>query len=241
MNTKKYLLKLMDNYNLNNLEKNEIIEIIYPIIVHPEFQKRLTKEFMHHGEITLGEHIIKDTIKTYLLCKKYNKKRKNKVNIELALKISMLHDLYTSPWQNSKERTKFFHKHGFRHPIEAVINAAFWFPEYFKNKKDTEIIIDGIIHHMYPLPVTSIKSDEINKIELHNLDIFLKLDKDIRENILKSIKRKRIYGISFSRSLYKEGRIMSKADKKVALSEIKNFSSAKALLTGKNKKIKKGK
>jgi hypothetical protein len=150
----------------------------------------------------------------------------------------MLHDLYTLPWQNSNKYTKFFHKHGFRHPIEASINAAYWFPEYFKNKKNAEIIIDGIIHHMFPLPVSSIKDDKIENIEIENYDLFLKLDDDIRKIILKSIQRKRLSSISLTRSLYKEGRIMSKADKRVALGEIKNFSSAKALLTGKNKKIK---
>lgn len=227
---------LMDSFNLNINEKNELYNIIYPIFIHPEFQKRMTKEYMHHGTITLGEHIIKDTITTYILCKKKCKKRM--INLDLALKISMMHDLYTFPWQNSKKKNSFFYKHGFRHPVEACINATYWFPEYFKDIKSAEIIIDGIMHHMFPLPVSSVKNDELDKIELPNFDNFLKLDKDIQYIIIESMKRKRIACISFSRSLYYEGRIMSKADKKVALSEIKNFSSAKALLTGKNKKIK---
>ena len=42
-------------------------------------------------------------------------------------------------------------KHGFVHPIEAVVNAITWFPQYFKTKEKTVIIIDGIIHHMFPL------------------------------------------------------------------------------------------
>ena len=238
MKNKKELLKIMDSYNLNDLEKEELLSVIYPIICHPEFQRRLTNEYMHHGTITLGEHIIKDTIITYILCKKNNKKNNN-INIRLSLLISMFHDLYTFPWQNSNIKNKFFHKHGFRHPVEACINAIYWFPDYFEND-DAKVIIDGIIHHMFPLPVSSLKNDDISKIEINNYNLYLKLDKRYQGLILESMQRKRLFGISFTRSLYKEGRIMSKADKKIALSEIKNISSAKALLTGKNKKIKKG-
>ena len=240
MKYQKEIYSYFEKYNLSNNEKNELFNIIYPIFMHPEFQKRMESEFMHHGTVTLGEHILKDTVLTYMLCKKYMVKKKRKINIIAAIKISMLHDLYTYPWQNSKRHTKFSHKHGFRHPIEAAINAAYWFPEYFKNKHDAEIIIDGIIHHMFPLPVTYVKNNEIGEMELNNYEMYKTLPNDIKNIILKSIKRKHLGVFSFTRSLYNEGRIMSKADKKVAISEIKNFSSAKALLTGKNKKIKNG-
>lgn len=238
MKNQKELLKLVNNYNLADFEKKEIFDIIYPIYMHKEFQKRLTNEFLHHDKTTLGEHIIKDTIETYLLCKKYNLKKKKKVDTSLAMKISMLHDLYTYPWQNSNIKNKFSNKHGFRHPIEAAINSAYWFPEYFENEKEAEIIIDGIIHHMFPLPVSSSKNGKIESLEINNYDMFLKLPNNIKSIIIKSIKRKRFSLLSFTRSLYYEGRIMSKADKKIAIREIKNFSSAKALITGKNKKIK---
>ena len=238
MKYQKEINEFFDKYNLSNDEKKELISIIYPIFSHLEFQRRMCDEFMHHGTVTLGEHILKDTILTYKLCKKYIKKKE--INIPLSIKISMLHDLYTSPWQNSNSHTKFFHKHGFRHPIEAAINAAYWFPEFFINENEAEIIIDGIIRHMFPLPVSSCKNEKIEKLEINNYDLFLKLPINIKNIIIKSIKRKRFISLSFTRSLYKEGRVMSKADKKIALSEIKNFSSAKALLTGKNKKIKKG-
>ena len=74
MNYQKEIYKLMDTYKLNTVEKEKLFKIMYPILNHLEFKRRMTKEFMHHGTITLGEHIIKDTIKTYLLCKKYNEK-----------------------------------------------------------------------------------------------------------------------------------------------------------------------
>ena len=41
-------------------------------------------------------------------------------------------------------------KHGFIHPIEAVVNAITWFPNIFLDEHDSLMIIDGIIHHMYP-------------------------------------------------------------------------------------------
>ena len=44
-----------------------MIEIIY---IHDEFQRRMTSEFKHHGEITLGAHILEDTVVNYLLSKK---------------------------------------------------------------------------------------------------------------------------------------------------------------------------
>ena len=229
--------EIIKQYDLDDCEKEYLINLIYPIYCHMEFQKRLTDEYLHHGDITLGEHILKDTIKTYFLCQRKNKK-KNKVDTSLSIKISMLHDLYTSPWQNSDYKTKFFHRHGFRHPVEAAINAAYWFPAYFNDKDDARIIIDGIIHHMFPLPVSSTKMD-IKSLEIRNYDLFIKLDKSIQNEILDSIKRKSIKDISITRSKYKEGRIMSRADKMMALREIKDFSSAKSLITGTNKKIKK--
>ena len=221
-------------YSLDKEDKDYLSKIMLPIFRHEEFQKRLTNTYLHHGTITLGEHIIKDTIMTYFLSKRYHRKE---INLDLALKISMLHDLYTNPWQNSNEHPKFFHKHGFRHPIEACINAAYWFPDYFKDLDDAKIIIDGILHHMFPLPVSSMKKHDIVSTEINNYDKYIELNESIKDIIYQSLTRKKLLAISFSRSIYPEGRIMSKADKKVALSEIKDLSSARALLTGKNKKI----
>ncbi len=221
--------------NRNNIDKNDLEYIIKPIYSHKEFQRRLTKEFMHHSDITLGEHILEDTIMTYKKCKK----RKD-VNIELAIKISMLHDLYTVHWQNNKEnnKDKFFNKHGFTHPLEAVINSITWYPELFKDKHDSEIIIDGIIHHMYPLPVR-VFDPTSNSMELNNYELVKDIDKELIDMIVKSTNRGRVGNISIARSKYKEGRIMSSCDKKVSIKQIKNVSSAKSLITGNNNSIKK--
>ena len=231
---------LYNKYHLTMEDKKFLNKIILPIINNPKFQERMTSNFLHHSDITLGEHILEDSIVTYLLSKKYINKHKNtNYRLDLAVIIALLHDLYTIPWQNNKEASvhHFFSKHGFRHPIEAVINSLNWYPELF-NSTDKEIIIDGIVHHMYPLPVRVINENKIDKLELKNYDNYHKLSNENKELLIKSSKRKKIGVISFSKSKYMEGRIMSKADKKVSRKQIKNLSSAKALLTGHNKKIK---
>ena len=90
------LFNLMKKYKLANKEIEEILKIINSIYLHEEFQRRMTSEFLHHDKITLGEHIIEDTIVTYLLSKKHIDTPD--FNLDIALKTSMLHDLYTLPW-----------------------------------------------------------------------------------------------------------------------------------------------
>ena len=226
-------------YSLSSKDKDELLNIIYPIIEHKEFKRRLTNEFLHHSDVTLGEHIIEDATVTYLLCKKKNRK-KSKVNVHLAVIIAMFHDLYTIPWQNNKKNTKvkrFSNKHGFRHPIEAVINSYTWYPQYFVDYNDAKVIIDGIIHHMFPLPVTVLSLKSENVCELRNFELFEKIPINLKTEMINSSKRKKIFNLSFTRSKYIEGRIMSKADKKVSFRQIKNLNSATALLTGHNKSI----
>ena len=236
----KKLFNILKKYNFDQEEKNKLLDIIYPIFNHEEFQRRMTIEFLHHGDITLGEHIIEDAVLTYVLSKKYEKKNK-KINIILAVRIAMLHDLYTLPWQNNeKAKTKkFFTKHGFRHPIEAAINAINWYPELFKDPEEAQILIDGIVHHMYPLPVISFKNSYENTIELKNFELLESISLEYKLMLIKSSNRAKIGNISISRSLYIEGRIMAQADKKVSMRQIKNFSSATALVTGHNRSLKK--
>ena len=63
----------MNKYNLNEKSKGELMSIIRPIFNHPEFQKRMKAPFFHHGEISLGEHILEDTILTYKYIKNKTK------------------------------------------------------------------------------------------------------------------------------------------------------------------------
>lgn len=227
--------RLFSKYHLDYDDQEYMKSMFVNIINHNEFQKRLTNEFLHHSNITLGEHILEDSIVTYLLAKK-----KNNVRIDLTVKIALLHDLYTIPWQNNSDAKvkHFYNKHGFRHPIEAIINAITWYSDIFENKGDAIIIIDGILHHMFPLPVRILSYQNINNVELKNIENFNKLPKDYKDMIIKSLNRKKIGPFSFSRSKYSEGKIMSLADKKVSSGQIKNISSAFALLTGHNKSIK---
>ena len=239
MKNNEILNSMFKKYQLNNDEMIELKTIINPIFFHDEFQRRMTEEFYHHGTITLGEHILEDAILTYKLSKKYmNRHPNSNYHLDLAVKIAMLHDLYTYPWQNRNIKVKFFNKHGFRHPIEAVINSIIWFPSLFYNQNEANILIDGIIHHMFPLPVRSCQDNLIQNMEIEDNSLFNQISDDNKKIILNSLKRKKIGPVSISKSLYKEGKIMSKADKKVSLHQIKDFSSAKALLTGHNKKIK---
>ena len=222
---------LFDKYHFSDEDREFVLSIISDIYNHSEFQKRMSSEFLHHGNITLGRHILEDTIKTYMLSRKYISE--DSFDLSIALKISMLHDLYTLPWQNNDENraNHFFHYHGFRHPVEAVINAINWFPELFNDENDSKKIIDGIIHHMYPLPVSKIKNFDSNHIELKNYELVSNLSSKQKELLIWSCKR-------FRRSKYLEGRIVSRADKIISIRQIKDYQSAKALITGKNKKIK---
>ena len=71
MDPYKVLESLGHHYNLTLSDIKKIDKIIEPIYKHKEFKRRLTKEFLHHSDITLGEHILADTIVTYKLCKKF--------------------------------------------------------------------------------------------------------------------------------------------------------------------------
>ena len=225
--------KLLDENNLSYDEKIFFLTIINNIYSHPEFQKRLdNKIYPHHSTISLGNHILSDAIVAYKLglSSKYGP-----LNLKLIILIAMFHDLYELPWQNSgiiKSRTQ--NRHGFTHPIEAAINAITWFPEYFQNEDEAIILIDGIIHHMYPFPVRSLK-EGFHEAELNNLEKINNLPINLKNIIINSSSRKTIFRVSFSKSRYNEGRIVSKADKIVALRKEKpNFNSYRASITGKN-------
>ncbi len=229
--------KIYNKYHLTEEEKREIDIIIKDIYSHTEFIKRCEKPFYHHDRVTLGQHIIEDAIMTYILSRKY--KNKNNYDISIALKIAMFHDLYTEPWQNNGYNTKFLNKHGFRHPLEAVINVINWYPQYFKNERESRKIIDGILHHMYPLPVDRF-NDTNNNAELINYDLIENLTDEQKRILYLSTSRGKIGLVSLSKSKYLEGRVMSRADKKVSLGNYKGskVGSIISLLNGKNKHLK---
>ncbi len=213
--------------------------MIHNIFIHDEFQRRISPEFLHHDKITLGEHILADTIVTYLLSQKV---KKPGYDYKTALKVYMVHDLYVYPWQNNPNPidTHFCNKHGFRHPLKAILNAISWFPEEFSDEKTKKKLIDGVIHHMFPLPVRKFTLSENNDMELANFEIIEQLDDDTKNQLETLKSRKSIGPYSIYPSLYKEGQIMSNADKIVSFSNFKNSNifAISALLTGKNNNIK---
>ena len=225
------MIDIIDKY-LNNEEKEEFLKIVKNIIEHKEFKIRNTKPFMHHGKITLSSHIIEVSVLSY------KEAKKKKADVFLTVIIALMHDMYSIPWQNnSKSKVKHFcNKHGFRHPIEAVINSINWFPDYFKDDNKSYIIIDSIIHHMYHLGVR-VFDKNIDNLELKNNKELLNIDKKYIDMMIKSTSRGKIFNFSISRPSFIEGRIVSKCDKKVSFSQIKSFHNLIALLTGKNKSI----
>lgn len=206
-----YLAKIIticEKYKLTAEDGKVIWEIIAPIYIHVEFQKRLTAPYYHHNKITIGEHILGDTILTYKIAKK---KKLSNEKLKRSLIIAMFHDLYVKPWMERNPKNHLIDYHAFTHPLEAVVNALKWFPEYFQNEEDALIIIDGIIHHMFPLPVRAYSP---LKWEIHNQKIFDELQDKDKALIALALKNHIGKKLTWRRSLYIEGRIVAKADKK---------------------------
>lgn len=233
------LFNLCKRHQLTDAQKQDLLSHIHHIFIHDEFQRRMSPEFFHHDEITLGEHILEDTIVTYLLSQKI---KESDYDYKTALKISMMHDLYGYPWQNNPHPidTHFCNKHGFRHPIEAILNAIKWFPEEFTDEKTTEKLIDGVIHHMFPFPVRKFTLSEKNDMEIANFEIIKQLNDSTKKQLEILGSRKSVGPYSICPSLYKEGKVMSNADKIVSFSNFKNsnISAISSLITGNNKNIK---
>ena len=231
INTLNYL---MDRYKLTIEEKDELFNMIKDIFYHDEFQKRMTEEYKHHDKLILGYHLLEDTVVTYLLSKRHIKD--NNFDLNIALNISMLHDLYTIPWQNKQKSLNFWNQHAFRHPIESVINSSIWYPELFESKKDAEKIIDGIVHHMYPVPVLRFNNDRENSLELKNFKKIPLVNK-INLNLLQSSSNIGLMGnLSLKKSSFKEGRVVALVDKYVSLNNF-DLNSLSALITGYNKNL----
>jgi len=126
---------------------NEWYEIAYPIITHPEFQRR--KTYKHHGEISVYDHVIRVSIYSYILAKKRG------LDYKSALIAGLLHDFYETPWMEIKKREPLFKKHGFTHARNALNNARKYFPEYMN-----PIVENAILRHMFPLNITPPKYRE---------------------------------------------------------------------------------
>ena len=246
MDSYKEVQEILKKYKFKKNEEAEFWEIIYPIFWSESFQERMTDKFPHHDDTSLGHHIVADAAVTYKISHMPVYKKMN-VDISLAVIIAMFHDLYTLSWQNNPDNFQkySYNAHGYRHPLEATVNAISWFPEYFKDQVQAEKLIDGIIHHMYPFPVRRIDNGEI---ELKNEELFISLPQNLKDEMITSSNRGfKTKHFSICSSKFIEGRIMSFSDKKVAIFDdmidsfrkqgFKTFHSLPALVTGFNKNL----
>lgn len=201
------LKEIFNRYHIKEQEARYIWKNIKPIFCHQEFQRRLDDPFFHHENITVGEHILKDTIFSYKLAKA---KKISSEEIKRTILIAMFHDLYVMPWMDNTIKNQFKNQHAFRHPVEAIVNAIAWFPEYFTDLEQAKIIIDGVLHHMYPCPVVSSKSLDW---ELNNKSLYDNLDEKYKNLIICSLNPCVFKNYSLRKTFYIEGRILSRVDK----------------------------
>ncbi len=130
----------------------EYLDIVKPILDHPEMQKR--KTFVHHESCSVYDHCLSVSIISYCWAKILG------WDYRSAAIGGLLHDFYDEPWQNEMHEVtqhckKFREKHGFVHARKAAANARKFFPDYVDEK------VDNIIRrHMFPLNITPPKYKE---------------------------------------------------------------------------------
>lgn len=115
-------------------------KIVEPIVTSEEYLKR--KSFRHHGDKTVYDHSVKVSKWSYAMAKKIHGDYKS------AAIAGLLHDFYTTPWQEITEKQPLFKRHGFVHARIALENARKYYPEYL-NKR----IENTILRHMFPLNI----------------------------------------------------------------------------------------
>ena len=118
----------------------EWFEIVKPIIMHPEFEKR--KEFLHHGTISVYDHVLNVSLLAY------KKAKRKKIDYKSAAIAGILHDFYEKPWMEDAEKKPFFKRHGFTHAANALENSKKYFGDYLN-----PVIEDAILRHMFPLNI----------------------------------------------------------------------------------------
>lgn len=129
--------------NIMDIIKNDqrYYNIVKDILNNPEFLKR--KTYMHHNDRNVYDHSLMVSYKAYRLARKLGLDYR-----EVAIG-GLLHDFYTTPWMENKEKKPFFKQHGFTHAKEAYNNTVKYFG-YLVNDK----IKDIIVRHMFPLNPT---------------------------------------------------------------------------------------
>lgn len=119
---------------------DEWYAIVAPIITSEEYLKR--KNFRHHGDHTVYEHSIKVSKASFRLAKMFHGDYRS------AAIAGVLHDLYSTPWQEVTEKQPFFKQHGFIHARVALENSRKYYPQYLNKKVE-----NAIVRHMFPLNI----------------------------------------------------------------------------------------
>ncbi len=88
------------------------------------------------------EHCIKVSLGAYSLAKKLGADYKS------AAIAGVLHDFYTTPWQDVTIKQPFFQRHGFTHARVALENSRKYYAKYLNPK-----IENAILRHMFPLNI----------------------------------------------------------------------------------------
>lgn len=114
--------------------------IVNPIITTKEYIKRRT--FRHHGDVTVYEHSLNVSRLAYRMAKKLH------LDYRSAAIAGVLHDLYTTPWQEDHTKKPFFQQHGFVHARIALENSKRHYSEFLN-----PAIENAILRHMFPLNI----------------------------------------------------------------------------------------
>jgi uncharacterized protein len=132
---------------------NDWFEIVKPVLMHDEFQKR--KLFFHHFNLSVWDHSILVSFNAYLYSLYFT------CDSRVCALAGLLHDFYPWTWQYNEEleeldggkylvelKTKhpLFRQHGFTHGKAASINYVKYFPEL-----EDDRITNSIKRHMFPL------------------------------------------------------------------------------------------
>lgn len=147
------LIKTIDASIVLHPMFDEWLLYVEDILLNDEFQKR--KLFSHHHKITVWDHSILVSFKSFMVAKYFN------ADARTCAIAGLLHDFYTQAWIYNEELAKIddgayvqeigkkkplFKMHGFVHGSDAAKNYIKYFPELENDK-----ITNSIARHMFPL------------------------------------------------------------------------------------------
>lgn len=125
---------------------SEWYSFVRPIIEDSEFIRR--KTFRHHGEKSVYDHSVQVSKYAYRMAKFFNKDARS------ASIAGLLHDFYTTPWQDVVIKQPIYKMHAFTHAKDALTNSQKHFKKYINPK-----IENAILRHMFPLNIVPPKYD----------------------------------------------------------------------------------